>query len=207
MWCPTRLREVSPHVCSLLVTEALGFLGLGHSYAKAGLDRPICDGRLCHLPMLHVKRLLMEMDLLGLPLGRHHPIREVPEDGEEVDDGCRPSLVQESELGEALEELFHVRVVIGPRSPAIDHRGCQRVGIPSNMMQEVIGVIEHLTQHLRILEQLIWNVRFGCLDVEETVDHFPVLRDFSQLLSGTRQLQVATVDQTYHAPCWAVSLM
>lgn len=52
------------------------------------------------------------------------------------------------------------------------------------MMQEVTGVIEHLTQHLRVLEQLIWNVGLRCLDVEETVDRFPVLRDFLSFYPG-----------------------
>ena len=120
-------------------------------------------------PVAFVKSKLLLVQLLGLLAGREKEIGQVAQEGEEVDQGGHAGLVNLGELGEAVKELLHLLVVVGGRAPAVDHGGGERVGVAADVVQELVGLGEHLVQHLLVLEHLVRDVGLGGRDVEERV--------------------------------------
>ena len=163
--------EGTRDVGSLVVREAFGLLGGDQLLTEAALDGS-GEGILLGLePVGEVESLLRLVELTGLGPDRQEEIGEIAQEGEEVDQGGEARLVELSELGEAIEELLQLLVLVGGRAPAKDHGGGESIGVAADVVQEVVWVSEDVVKHLLVLEHLVGDVGLGGRDVEQGVDH------------------------------------
>ena len=54
----------------------------------------------------------------------------------------------------------------------VAHAHGQRVGVATDMVQEVIWAVKEIVKHLLVLEHLIWDIGSSDDDVEKTMSEF-----------------------------------
>ena len=82
----------------------------------------------------------------------------------------------------------------------VAHAHGERVGVATDVIQEVIWAVKEIVKHLLVLEHLIRDVGPGDDDVEKTMSELAHL--FVILVPDIEYIRVPML--THDSPCWSV---